>query len=251
MAFSPTSTSSLFTLQSSCSALFFLHSNYTPIFLLPLHFLMLSTPRKDTLTVVTVTLESGNGAVVAPPTTEKLESSSYRRQYFPLAAVVGQNAIKTALCFGAIDRGIGGIALSGRRGTATPLMARGLNAVLPPIDVVAGSIANADPAFPEVWEDGLAEQVEYNSDGNIKTQVVRSPFVQIPLGVTEDRLIGSVDVEESMKTGTTVFQPGLLAEAHRGVLYAGEINLLDEGINNLLLNVLTEGSALSILASHF
>jgi len=90
MAFSPTSTSSLFTLQSSCSALFFLHSNYTPIFLLPLHFLMLSTPRKDTLTVVTVTLESGNGAVVATPTTEKLESSSYGRQYFPLAAVVGQ-----------------------------------------------------------------------------------------------------------------------------------------------------------------
>ncbi|KAG7950826.1 hypothetical protein I3843_13G135900 [Carya illinoinensis] len=120
-------------------------------------------------------------------------------------------------------------------------MARGLHAILPPIDIVVGSIANADPACPEEWENDLAERAEYDSAGNVKTQIVRSPFVQIPLGVTEDRLIGSVDVEESVKTGTTVFQPGLLAEAHRGVLYVDEINLLDEGISNLLLNVLTEG----------
>ncbi|XP_076892231.1 magnesium-chelatase subunit ChlD, chloroplastic [Bidens hawaiensis] len=120
-------------------------------------------------------------------------------------------------------------------------MARGLHAILPPIEAVVGSFSNADPACPEEWEDGLADKVEYDSSGNIKTQVVRSPFVQIPLGVTEDRLIGSVDVEESVRTGTTVFQPGLLAEAHRGVLYVDEINLLDEGISNLLLNVLTDG----------
>lgn len=120
-------------------------------------------------------------------------------------------------------------------------MARGLHAILPPIEVVVGSIANVDPACPEEWEDGLATKVEYDPAGNVKTMIVRSPFVQIPLGVTEDRLIGSVDVEESVKSGTTVFQPGLLAEAHRGVLYVDEINLLDEGISNLLLNVLTEG----------
>ncbi|XP_023924231.2 magnesium-chelatase subunit ChlD, chloroplastic [Quercus suber] len=186
-------------------------------------------------------VDSGNGAVLTADKPDSNTPTPSGRVYFPLAAVVGQDAIKTALLLGATDREIGGIAISGKRGTAKTVMARGLHAILPPIDVVVGSIANADLACPEEWEDGLSERVEYDSAGNVKTQIVRSPFVQIPLGVTEDRLIGSVDVEESVKTGSTIFQPGLLAEAHRGVLYVDEINLLDEGISNLLLNVLTEG----------
>jgi magnesium chelatase subunit D len=162
---------------------------------------------------------------------------------FPLSMIIGQDAIKQALLLSSINNRMGGVVISGGKGTAKSVMARALHQLLPPIEVIKGSPFNIDPE----GEFGLDDFTKTDLDnGGIplserETEIIPCPFVQVPLNVMEDRLIGSADLEESVKNGKTVFSPGILARAHRGVLYVDDINLLDEENANVLLGVVQDG----------
>mmetsp|Transcript_18388 Transcript_18388/g.26631 ORF Transcript_18388/g.26631 Transcript_18388/m.26631 type:complete len:785 (+) Transcript_18388:41-2395(+) len=162
---------------------------------------------------------------------------------FPLSMVVGQDAIKQALLLSSVNYRMGGVVISGGKGTAKSVMARALHQLLPPIEVIKGSPFNIEPSGEFGIDDFLRTDMANGGPdlSDRETEVIPCPFVQVPLNVMEDRLIGSADLEESVKTGKTVFSPGLLAKAHRGVLYVDDINLLDEETANILLNVVNDG----------
>jgi magnesium chelatase subunit D len=154
---------------------------------------------------------------------------------YPFAALVGQDSLKTALLLNAVDPGIGGVLISGEKGTAKSTAARALAALMPAQRVVMGCPFRCDPKSPDPGCAHCGVLVERPA------AEASAPFVDLPLGATEDRVLGSLDFERALREGRRAFQPGLLAAAHRGVLYIDEVNLLPDHLVDALLDVASSG----------
>jgi magnesium chelatase subunit D len=158
---------------------------------------------------------------------------------FPFTAIVGQEPMKRALVLNAIYPAIGGILISGERGTAKSTAVRALAALLPEIAVVADCPYSCDPQRPDEACLSCRERQARGEPLPVTTRQVR--MVELPVGATEDRMLGTIDVEAALQDGTYRFEPGLLAAAHRGILYVDEVNLLPDHLVDALLDVATSG----------
>ncbi|NDC59425.1 MAG: magnesium chelatase ATPase subunit I [Alphaproteobacteria bacterium] len=159
------------------------------------------------------------------------------RPTFPFSAIVGQDDMKTALLIAAVDPAIGGVMVFGDRGTGKSTAVRGLAALLPPLEVVAGCAYHCDPRAPAACVEGCA----LREGRKPAAAEIPAPVVDLPLGATEDRVVGALDLERALTRGEKAFEPGLLARANRGFLYIDEVNLLEDHIVDLLLDVAASG----------
>lgn len=158
---------------------------------------------------------------------------------FPFTAIIGQDQMKTALQLNVIDPKIGGVLIMGDRGTGKSTVIRALADLLPEIEVVVDDKFNSHPTDTGLMSDDVKTKIESNEE--IKTKSIKIPMVDLPLGATEDRVCGTIDIEKALKDGSKQLEPGLLAEANRGFLYVDEINLLDDHLVDILLDSAASG----------
>jgi magnesium chelatase subunit I len=159
------------------------------------------------------------------------------RAAFPFSAIVAQEEMKLALLVAAIDPTVGGVLVFGDRGTGKSTAVRALAALLPPMRVVVGCPYGCAPDEPA----GACERCAGRKHPRLKSALVPVPVVDLPLGATEDRVVGALDLERALAHGVKAFEPGLLARAHRGFLYIDEVNLLEDHLVDLLLDVAASG----------
>jgi len=158
---------------------------------------------------------------------------------FPFTAIVGQEEMKLALELNVIDPKIGGVMIMGDRGTGKSTTIRAIADLLPKIDIVKDDPFNSHPTDVELMSaDVLAE---YQNDASLPTEQIKIPMVDLPLGATEDRVCGTIDIEKALTEGIKAFEPGLLAKANRGILYVDEVNLLDDHLVDILLDSAASG----------
>ncbi len=153
---------------------------------------------------------------------------------YPFTAIVGQERMKRALVLNAVNPRIGGVLIRGERGTGKSTAARAMAALLPQIEVFVDSPFNDDPAAPNTWSDWVKQQKAIAKDLVVAKRRIR--FVDLPVSATEDRVVGTLDIEKAIQQGEKHFEPGVLAAANRGLLYIDEVNLLDDHVVDLLLD---------------
>lgn len=156
-----------------------------------------------------------------------------RRAVFPFTAVIGQEDMKLALILNVIDPRIGGVMIMGDRGTGKSTTIRALADLLPEIEVVADDAFNRSPVDPDIHQE--------RAEADLPVARKKVPMVDLPLGATEDRVCGTIDIEKALSEGVKAFEPGLLAKANRGILYVDEVNLLDDHLVDVLLDSAASG----------
>lgn len=161
------------------------------------------------------------------------------RPVFPFTAIVGQDEMKLALILNVIDPKIGGVMIMGDRGTGKSTTVRALVDLLPEIQVVADDPFNSDPLDPELMSQDVRERLQREEKLPVTTKKIS--MVDLPLGATEDRVCGTIDIEKALTEGVKAFEPGLLAKANRGILYVDEVNLLDDHLVDVLLDSAASG----------
>lgn len=166
-------------------------------------------------------------------------SSPRKRRVFPFTAVIGQEEMKLALLLNVIDPRIGGVMIMGDRGTGKSTTIRALADLLPGIEVVAGDPYNSSLTDPDLQSSDVRQRLEHGE--SLGTEQRQVPMVDLPLGATEDRLCGTIDIEKALSEGVRAFEPGLLAKANRGLLYVDEVNLLDDHLVDVLLDSAASG----------
>lgn len=158
---------------------------------------------------------------------------------FPFTAIVGQDEMKLALILNVIDPEIGGILIMGDRGTGKSTTIRAIADLLPNIEAVADDPFNSHPTDEELMSNEVRSKIE--NESTFKTELIKVPMIELPLGATEDRVCGTIDIEKALTAGVKSFEPGLLAKANRGILYVDEINLLDDHLVDVLLDSAASG----------
>lgn len=158
---------------------------------------------------------------------------------FPFSAIIGQEEMKLALQLNVIDPKIGGVMIMGDRGTGKSTTIRAITDLLPKIEIVKDDLFNSHPHDLELMSSDVLTR--YKNNELLEIEKIKIPMVDLPLGATEDRVCGTIDIEKALTEGIKAFEPGLLAKANRGILYVDEVNLLDDHLVDILLDSAASG----------